>query len=360
MNNAAVGERHRLCYAQVHADGWPRGSDRHRHLLLGEHAHLPMQAVPGHRGLLDATDHRSRIAVADWPSFREVEIVIANLKLLRIGEPERDALALPLQARMPALTTEEPGESLVEIPQHLLQAMARNLTEKYELCFEGRQLVDLVDCGNPVLTPVLDRQLFDGLPKIHALRQAPIPNESNAAGGSPKQLRLRGRGIETVAIGLEHRHTMTILVCWEISMPRWPEGSTLRRGRSVVTSLHVHLVFVTKYRRGVLSERCHPVLRSAAETVCERFQAVLVEMDGEDDHVHLLVEYPPTIALSRLVNSLKGVTSRRLRQEGFPEVKAKLWGEHLWSPSYFASSCGGAPLSVIANYVRTQREQTPH
>lgn len=86
--------------------------------------------------------------------------------------------------------------------------------------------------------------------------------------------------------------------------------------------------------------------------VCADFDAALVECDGEDDHVHLLVEYPPTVQVSRLVNSLKGVSSRRIRQE-FPEIKTHR--NHLWSPSYFAASCGGAPLAVIAEYVRSQR-----
>lgn len=129
-----------------------------------------------------------------------------------------------------------------------------------------------------------------------------------------------------------------------------------RRGRSVVTALHVHLVFVTKYRRGVFTDRAHAVLKDAFLGVCAEFDAVLKEVNGEDDHVHLLIEYPPTVQLSKLVNSLKGVSSRRLRQQNFPEVKRKLWGEHLWSPSYFAASCGGAPLEIVKQYIEQQRD----
>ena len=128
-----------------------------------------------------------------------------------------------------------------------------------------------------------------------------------------------------------------------------------RRGRSVICALHVHLVFVTKYRRGVFTDRAHVVLRDAFLGVCAEFDAVLKEVNGEDDHVHLLVEYPPTVQLSKLVNSLKGVSSRRLRQQNFPEVMRKLWGEHLWSPSYFAASCGGAPLEIVKQYIEQQR-----
>lgn len=138
-------------------------------------------------------------------------------------------------------------------------------------------------------------------------------------------------------------------------MARKWERTDYRRGRSVVSLLHVHLVFVTKYRRGVLSDRAIEVIREAATKVCADFEARLVEMDGDDDHVHLLVEYPPTVQLTKLVNSLKGVTSRHLRGKEFPEVMAKLWGEHLWSPSYFAVSCGGAPIDIVRQYIEDQR-----
>lgn len=87
------------------------------------------------------------------------------------------------------------------------------------------------------------------------------------------------------------------------------------------------------------------------------FDAVLIEFNGEDDHVHLLINYPPKVAISNLVNSLKGLSSRHLRKD-FPEIKNKLWGDSLWSPSYFASSCGGAPLEIIKQYI--EQQQSPH
>jgi len=90
--------------------------------------------------------------------------------------------------------------------------------------------------------------------------------------------------------------------------------------------------------------------------VCESFEAFLVEMDGEDNHVHLLVEYPPKVAVSALVNSLKGVSSRMLRKER-PDLRKRYWMNVLWSPSYFASSCGGAPISIIKQYI--EQQETP-
>jgi putative transposase len=137
--------------------------------------------------------------------------------------------------------------------------------------------------------------------------------------------------------------------------PRWEPNPDVRRGRSVVYTLHAHLVFVPKYRRGVFTDeilrRCEEIMRDT----CADFRAELREFNGEADHVHLLVHYPPQVKLSTLVGSLKGVSARRLRQEYGPHIRKYLWGDHLWSPSYFAASCGGAPLSIIKEYIESQK-----
>ncbi|WP_092977112.1 IS200/IS605 family transposase [Actinopolyspora lacussalsi] len=129
------------------------------------------------------------------------------------------------------------------------------------------------------------------------------------------------------------------------------ETEDYRTGRHCVFGMHVHLVFVTKYRRNVLTNQHHDFLREVFAKVCADFGATLSECNGEDDHVHLLVEYPPQMAVSKLVNSLKGVASRRLKQH----FRMRTYRGHLWSPSYFAASCGGAPLSIIQQYVENQR-----
>ena len=121
--------------------------------------------------------------------------------------------------------------------------------------------------------------------------------------------------------------------------------------------MHVHLVFVTKYRREVFTKEILNDLHVIFAQTCLDFEAELVEFDGEDDHVHLLVNYPPKVAVSNLVNSLKGVSSRLLRKN-YPSIQKKLWGNALWSPSYFAGSCGGAPIAVIRQYI--EQQQTPH
>jgi putative transposase len=87
--------------------------------------------------------------------------------------------------------------------------------------------------------------------------------------------------------------------------------------------------------------------------VCDSFGVTLVEFNGEHDHVHLLVHYPPKVALSTLVNSLKGVSARMLRKEFPAHIRRHLWGGHFWSSSYFAASCGGAPLSIIKEFLKS-------
>ena len=133
--------------------------------------------------------------------------------------------------------------------------------------------------------------------------------------------------------------------------------SDLRRGRHCVFRMHVHLVFVTKYRRNVFTKEVLDDLKIFFEKVCLDFESELFEMDGEDDHVHLLVNYPPKVSVSALVNSLKGVSSRMIRKKNYPSIKKKLWGGALWSPSYFAGSCGGAPIEIIRQYI--EQQQTP-
>lgn len=119
--------------------------------------------------------------------------------------------------------------------------------------------------------------------------------------------------------------------------------------------MHVHLVFVTKHRRGFLTDEMLTSCQDVMRNVCTDFESQLVEFNGERDHVHLLVEYPPKVQVSKLVNSLKGVSARRLRDEYREWVNRHSMNGHLWSPSYFAASCGGAPISIIRQYIEQQQ-----
>lgn len=136
------------------------------------------------------------------------------------------------------------------------------------------------------------------------------------------------------------------------------DKSEYRRERHSVSKLVCHLVFVTKYRRRVFDDAALDWLRSHFGKVCEQMGAVLVSCDGEADHVHLLVEYPPKHSVSVLVNALKGTSSRLLRSAR-PDIAGRYWRGTLWSPSYFAVSTGGATLETIKQYVEAQRASSP-
>ena len=132
------------------------------------------------------------------------------------------------------------------------------------------------------------------------------------------------------------------------------KSNDIRHGRHCVFNLHIHLVFVTKYRRSVFTKAVLEDLKVIFASVCQDFEAELVEFDGEKDYVHLLINYPPKVSVSRLVNSLKGVSSRLIRKKRYACIQDKLWAGALWSPSYFAASCGGAPISIIKQYIEQQ------
>lgn len=119
--------------------------------------------------------------------------------------------------------------------------------------------------------------------------------------------------------------------------------------------MHVHLVFVTRYRRGVLDDEMLTACENTMRSICEDFEAELVEFYGETDHVHLLVHYPPKVSVSKLVNSLKGVSARVLRRDFTERVNHARTNGHLWSPSYLAASCAGAPLSIVKQYIEQQQ-----
>lgn len=127
-----------------------------------------------------------------------------------------------------------------------------------------------------------------------------------------------------------------------------------KKNRHSAYLLHAHIVFVTKYRRKVLSEVHQAFFSQSAAQICQDFKAELKECNGEPDHIHMLIEYPPTVQLTKMINSLKAVSSRKMRRE-FADLAGAYSKSVLWSRAYFVSSCGGAPLDVIKNYIQNQQ-----
>ena len=119
--------------------------------------------------------------------------------------------------------------------------------------------------------------------------------------------------------------------------------------------LSYHFVFVTKYRRKCLTAPMLDRLREIVDSLCESWGGKLLEMNGEADHLHLLLEMNPRAAPSVVANNFKTVTSRLLRKEFGDELAKAYKKPVLWSRTYFVASCGGAPLSVIKKYIEQQQ-----
>jgi putative transposase len=121
---------------------------------------------------------------------------------------------------------------------------------------------------------------------------------------------------------------------------------------NVYYSCKYHVVFCPKYRRKVLVEGIAERLKPIITEVCQEHQAEILQLEVMSDHVHVLVECDPQFGIHRLVRLMKGRSSRFLRQE-FPVLKRKL--PTLWTNSYCVSTVGGAPLSLIKQYIENQK-----
>lgn len=125
------------------------------------------------------------------------------------------------------------------------------------------------------------------------------------------------------------------------------------RKRHSVSKLVVHLVFTTKYRRKLFTGVMIEQLSEAFESACVKLECELIEMDGEQDHVHLLISYPPKLSISVMVNNLKAVSSRMLRLQN-THLTRQSKTSALWSRSYFACTAGGATIETLKAYVESQ------
>lgn len=123
-------------------------------------------------------------------------------------------------------------------------------------------------------------------------------------------------------------------------------------------SLSYHFVFTTKYRRECLTEPMLVRMEQIIGNLCDSWGAQLIEMNGEADHVHLLLGLSPKSAPSVVANNFKTVTSRLLRKEFACELDRHYSKPVLWSRSYFVATCGGAPLEIIKQYIEQQARPT--
>ena len=123
-----------------------------------------------------------------------------------------------------------------------------------------------------------------------------------------------------------------------------------------VYSLNYHLIFCVKYRRKVLVEKISNRLKELVSEVSKEFQVKIIELGTDKDHIHILFKTKPTVNMTKYINYIKGVSSRKLFLE-FPEIKLKLWKCHLWSRSYCLLTTGQTTLDILRRYVESQDEK---
>ncbi len=134
-------------------------------------------------------------------------------------------------------------------------------------------------------------------------------------------------------------------------------SSNYHHGFRSIYKLTAHLVLVTKYRRKAINQEILVRLQEILAETLNKWECSLVEFNGESDHVHLLIDYKPDIALSKLIANLKTVSSRLIRKE-FPDLSAKYFYNkpHFWTGAYFVASCGGVTVEQLKKYVENQKQ----
>jgi putative transposase len=129
---------------------------------------------------------------------------------------------------------------------------------------------------------------------------------------------------------------------------------TLKKGFRNVYDLNIHLVLVTKYRKKVITKAMLNRLSEIFTATVQKWRCELIEFNGEPDHVHLLINFPPDVEVSKLVNNLKTVSSRLIRKD-FSEQLAQVYSKPVfWSGAYFVASCGGVTIEQLKTYVEQQ------
>ncbi len=126
-----------------------------------------------------------------------------------------------------------------------------------------------------------------------------------------------------------------------------------RHGAHTVFRIHLHLVWVTKYRKPVMTGEVGLRVRELLREICGHHEVTIIRGHISKDHVHLFVSVPPRVTISRLVQMLKGRSSFKLMQE-FPHLAKKFWGRHMWARGYFCVSSGNVTDEVIKEYIENQ------
>lgn len=126
-----------------------------------------------------------------------------------------------------------------------------------------------------------------------------------------------------------------------------------RKGSHTVYSVHLHLVWITKYRKKVLVGKIAFRAKDLIRAICERNRVDILKGYVGADHVHLLVSIPPSLAISKLMQQIKGKSSYLMLQE-FKQLRRQYWGQHMWARRCFCCSTGNVTDEIIKNYIEQQ------
>jgi len=130
----------------------------------------------------------------------------------------------------------------------------------------------------------------------------------------------------------------------------------IKYGSHTVYDIQYHVVWTTKYRYKVLQGRVAERLRELIRQGCEARNIKIVRGSIGKEHVHLLLSCPPTLAPSKILQYLKGRSSKLLQEE-FQELRKRYWGQHLWAPGYFCRTVGSVTEEIIKEYIENQGKE---
>ena len=131
-----------------------------------------------------------------------------------------------------------------------------------------------------------------------------------------------------------------------------------RKSSHVIYDIKYHIVWVTKYRYKVITGDIAQRFRQLAKQICSAHDVHIISGSISPDHIHMFISVPPQVSVSKLVQYIKGATSRKLQQE-FQSLKKRYWGQHLWARGYFCASSGNVTDEIWLEYIKNQPEGDP-
>ena len=132
----------------------------------------------------------------------------------------------------------------------------------------------------------------------------------------------------------------------------------LDKSQGAKYSLLYHFITVVKYRKKIfVNDNIIGYIKDVVKKIADDFDVRIVEQECGEDHIHILFRAKPTLEIIKFINTLKGHSSRYIREKFKNELKAKLWGDSLWSPSYFIATTGNVTIDILKEYVENQRKE---